>query len=102
MSVIKKINSFGRVVIPAYMRDKLGVKENDPVDVDYDAEQEAILIKKHRATNGACKVCGKEFKLDMPGKYTSTVITLVETGEELLICPKCTQKLIETGLLIKN
>lgn len=46
------INKLGRVVIPARMRKKLGLKENTPVEIFF--SDGAVHIQRHHA---ACIIC---------------------------------------------
>ena len=56
--MIRNIDELGRVVIPKEMRRKLGIGNNDPVDISVEGER--IVIEKYRQ---CCHFCSSENNL---------------------------------------
>ena len=53
--MVRNVDELGRVVIPKEMRRKLGIGDNDPVDISIDGER--IVIEKYRQ---CCHFCSSE------------------------------------------
>lgn len=51
--VIRKIDGLGRLVIPMEIRNKLGIHDNDPLEIH--AEGSTIVVKKYEPD---CTFCG--------------------------------------------
>ena len=59
--IIKKIDSVGRIVIPMGLRNSLGWKSNDEIEL---CEQEGkLILTKHIIKQGRCAICGNKEKL---------------------------------------
>ena len=53
--IVRKVDRLGRVVLPMSIRTRLGIQEDDPVEIYVDGEQ--IILQKYQP---ACVFCGKE------------------------------------------
>ena len=73
--IIRKIDSLGRIVLPMELRNKLGVKEKDPLEILVDGS--SIILKKY---NPNCVFCGSSKDLF---EYNNN-----------LICTKCKNKIV--------
>ena len=73
--IIRKIDPLGRIVLPMELRNKLGVKEKDPIEILVDGS--SIILKKY---NPNCVFCGSSKDL-------------FEYNDKL-ICNKCKDKII--------
>lgn len=63
--MLRKIDELGRVILPAEIRKRLDVKENDSVDFSWDGHQ--VILKKH---GPICSFCGSTDNLLLfAGKY---------------------------------
>jgi transcriptional pleiotropic regulator of transition state genes len=59
--IIKKIDSVGRIVIPMELRNSLGWKSNDEIEL---CEQDGkLVLTKHIIKQGQCAICGNKEKL---------------------------------------
>lgn len=68
--IVRKIDALGRIVLPIEIRDTLGIKERDPLEIFVDGEN--IVFKKYSPT---CIFCDSTENLTLyKGK---------------LICPDC-------------
>jgi transcriptional pleiotropic regulator of transition state genes len=45
LGVVRKLDSLGRIVLPASLRRSLGLEENTPVEILIDGE--SVVFKKH-------------------------------------------------------
>ena len=72
--IVRNMDSIGRVVIPKELRDSLGIKSGDPIEIL--AKNNEIVIKKY---NSGCIFCGSDRDI-------------IEFGSEH-ICSKCRDKL---------
>ena len=62
--IVRNIDELGRIVIPKEIRKKLGIANNDPVEIYVDGEK--ILLAKYHP---ACHFCGATTNiLDFKGK----------------------------------
>ena len=52
--IIRRIDEFGRVVIPKNICDTLKLKENDPLEIQYNCNGEIILRKYHKSFEQCC------------------------------------------------
>ncbi len=52
--IVRNIDELGRIVVPKEIRRKLGIENNDPVEIYIEGER--ILIMKYHP---ACHFCGK-------------------------------------------
>ncbi len=68
--IVRKIDALGRIVLPIEIRDTLGIKERDPLEIFVDGEN--IVFKKYSPT---CIFCDSTENLTL---YKSK-----------LICPDC-------------
>ena len=76
--IVRKVDELGRVVIPIELRNNLGIKEKDPIEIFVDGS--SIVLKKYQPN---CVFCGGTKKLvEYKGK---------------LVCSTCS-KAIETAL----
>ncbi len=51
--IVRNIDELGRLVVPKELRKKLGIKENDPVEIYVEGDK--IVIAKYRSL---CHFCG--------------------------------------------
>ena len=72
--IVRKIDELGRVVLPMELRNKLKIKEKDPMEIYVDGS--SIILKKFENT---CTFCGS----------TKNLITY----KDKLICDKCVQSM---------
>ena len=72
--IVRKIDELGRVVLPMELRNKLKIKEKDPMEIYVDGS--SIILKKFENT---CTFCGS----------TKNLITY----KDKLICDKCVQSI---------
>ena len=62
--ITKKIDSVGRIVIPMELRNSLGWKSNDEIEL---CEQDGkLILTKHIIKQGQCAICGSKEKLLCP------------------------------------
>lgn len=74
--IVRKVDELGRVVIPIELRNNLGIKEKDPIEIYVDGS--SIVLKKYQPN---CIFCGGTKKLvEYKGK---------------LVCANCSQKIRE-------
>lgn len=72
--IVRNVDTLGRIVIPQELRDKLGIKIKDPIEILTNGN--SIIFRKY---NINCVLCGKADKLV---KF-----------EEQLLCSKCIEQL---------
>ncbi|MYL43891.1 AbrB/MazE/SpoVT family DNA-binding domain-containing protein [Virgibacillus salexigens] len=53
--IVRKVDELGRVVVPKELRDTLGIKVKDLIEVF--VEKEKIILRKYEANN-ACMITG--------------------------------------------
>lgn len=70
IGIVRKIDELGRVVLPMELRNKLKIKEKDPMEIY--VEGSSIILKKYETT---CTFCGN----------TKNLISY----KDKLICDKC-------------
>lgn len=51
--IVRTVDALGRIVLPAEIREKLGVRENDGLELLWDGDR--LLLQKHEP---ACTFCG--------------------------------------------
>ena len=78
-----KVDTAGRIMIPAHIRKQLGINSDTPVVIDVDAGSIRI-----RRAETVCFVCGKKVK------KPSGMISIHGNGE-MSICSACLKKLEE-------
>lgn len=61
--IIRRIDDLGRVVIPKAVRKEYDIKEGDPMEISYNANEKVIELKKYVPVD---EVNPKEEKKDMP------------------------------------
>lgn len=83
MKTTYRIDSVGRIVIPAHMKKKLGLTNGSLVTIDQNGQN--III---RNAMKRCFICGKEIK------KPSDMIA-VSGNDEMHICPECAKKVEE-------
>ena len=67
--IVRNIDELGRIVIPKEIRRKLGIENNDPVEIYI--EGETILLNKYHP---ACHFCGRtENIIDFKGKMVCRI-----------------------------
>ena len=77
--IVRNIDELGRIVVPKEMRDKLHIKNSDPVE--FFTEGDKIIITKYHVS---CIFCGGEGDLvDFKGKT---------------ICKKCLEEISATNI----
>lgn len=69
-AIRRKIDDFGRVILPVEMRNALKFAKNQPITISLEANK--IILQK---TASACDLCGSEEQLSSHGRY--------------LLCKKC-------------
>lgn len=75
--IVRQLDELGRVVIPKEMRNVLGIKARD--DLELTIDEEKVVIKKVKRS---CAICGTEEDLiDIDSKS---------------VCRKCAKKVKET------
>lgn len=47
MGIVRRLDDLGRLVIPKEIRRVLGWKEGDPLELYFDRENKAIVLKKY-------------------------------------------------------
>ena len=52
--IIRRIDEFGRIVIPKNIRSALEIDENDPLEIQYNNNGEIILRKYHKSFEQCC------------------------------------------------
>ena len=72
--IVRKVDELGRVVIPIELRNNLGIKEKDPIEIFVDGS--SIVLKKYEPN---CIFCGNSKNL--------------MTYNDKLICEKCAEKI---------
>ena len=72
--IIRKVDEWGRIVIPMELRNKLGISEKDPLEIYVSGS--SIILKKF---NSNCALCGS----------TKNLIDF----QDNLICSDCKQKI---------
>lgn len=45
--IVRRLDDLGRLVIPKEIRRVLGWKEGDPIELYFDRENKAIMLKKY-------------------------------------------------------
>lgn len=74
ISIVRKLDELGRVVIPKEIRERFDINEKDPIEIY--VEGSSIILKKYEP---CCIFCGNSKEvLEFNGK---------------LICTKCIQKI---------
>lgn len=68
--IVRKIDALGRIVLPIEIRETLGIKERDPLEIFVDGEN--IVFKKYSPT---CIFCDSTENLTI--------------YKDKLICPDC-------------
>lgn len=70
--IVRKLDDLGRIVIPIELREKLNIKEKDPVEIYVNGA--SIILEKYKDTHCSecltrcehtdkfCRNCGLEFK----------------------------------------
>ena len=56
--MLRKVHNKGQVVIPAAMREELGISTGDHLDVRFDAAQKCIELRKSTAGGSAGDLAG--------------------------------------------
>lgn len=51
--IVRRIDEFGRVVIPKEIRERMDIKENDPLELFMDDENRLVLQKYNDAPTAA-------------------------------------------------
>ena len=74
--ILRNVDSLGRLVLPMELRNKLGIKEKDSIEILVDGS--SIILKKY---NPNCVFCGNSKNLF---QYN-----------DKLICSKCKEKLTD-------
>lgn len=74
--IVRKIDELGRVVLPMELRNKLKIKERDPMEIFVDGS--SIILKKFESN---CTFCGNTKKLI--------------SYKDKLVCENCLQTMIE-------
>lgn len=64
LGVVRKLDSLGRIVLPASLRRSMGLEENTPVEILIDGEN--VVFKKHVPVCYFCE--GKENIIAYQGK----------------------------------
>lgn len=72
--IVRRVDELGRVVIPIELRNKLDIKEKDPIEIYVDGS--SVILKKFQPN---CIFCG-------------STKNLVEFKEKL-VCDKCREKI---------
>ena len=81
--IVRKVDELGRVVIPIELRNNLGIKEKDPIEIYVDGS--SIVLKKYQPN---CIFCAGTKKLvEHKGK---------------LVCSNCSKKIEESFLLVQQ
>lgn len=60
VSIIRKLDDLGRIVLPAPLRNQLNILPNDYLEITL--EGDAILLRRHRS---ACVFCGRTEDLSL-------------------------------------
>lgn len=54
IGIVRSLDNLGRIIVPRELRNTLGIKEDDPVEVFTDGE--CIVLKKYEP---GCTFCGE-------------------------------------------
>ncbi|MBR3705038.1 MAG: AbrB/MazE/SpoVT family DNA-binding domain-containing protein [Oscillospiraceae bacterium] len=64
ISIVRKIDKLGRIVLPVELRKTLGITENDDIEIAVDGR--SIVLRKHE---DVCIFCGSDQEVtDFHGK----------------------------------
>ena len=74
--IVRKIDELGRIVLPMELRNKLKIKEKDPMEIYVDGS--SIILKKFEST---CTFCGNKKNLI--------------SYKDKLICDKCLNSMLK-------
>ncbi len=75
--IVRRIDDLGRVIIPRKIRNTMGIKEGDPLEIFTDNEG-GVIFKKYKL-EGVCLLCNE---------------TTENEVNEKLICKKCQQDVV--------
>ncbi len=74
IGIVRNLDELGRIVLPMELRNKLGIKEKDPIEIF--TKGSSIILQKYERS---CIFCGSSEKL--------------VTYSDKLVCNKCLEKL---------
>ena len=68
--IVRRIDDFGRVIIPKEIRFKLGIKDGDPLEIFVDGN-ESVTFKKY-VCEGTCVICGDDTENSVLDRFICT------------------------------
>lgn len=55
--IVRRIDDFGRVVIPKEIRNNLGIEEGEPLEIFVDTEEQMVCFQKYRNEKSLAEKC---------------------------------------------
>lgn len=74
--VVRRLDDLGRLVIPKEIRRMLGWKEGDPLELYFDRENKAIVLKKYEVEEE------EEYTVEVALSAWAKVIVIAQDEEE--------------------
>lgn len=76
--IVRRLDDLGRLVIPKEIRRVLGWKEGDPLELYFDRENKAIILKKYETEEEKMK----EYTVEVAMSAWAKVIVIAQDEEE--------------------
>lgn len=76
--IVRRLDGLGRLVIPEEIRRMLGWKEGDPLELYFDRENKAIVLKKYETEEEGMK----EYTVEVAMSAWAKVIVIAQDEEE--------------------
>lgn len=76
--IVRRLDDLGRLVIPKEIRRVLGWKEGDPLELYFDRENKAIVLKKYETEEEKMK----EYTVEVAMSAWAKVIVIAQDEEE--------------------
>lgn len=76
ITIVRKLDELGRVVLPAEIRSEVGIKEGTPVNITFDTDNGSIIITKFIP---CCSICGE-------------MESLIPMEKDVYLCQNCLTK----------
>ena len=77
--IVRRLDDLGRLVIPKEIRRELGWKEGDPLELYFDRENKAIVLKKYEVEEEEKM---KEYTVEVAMSAWAKVIVIAQDEEE--------------------
>lgn len=78
--IVRRLDDLGRLVIPKEIRRVLGWKEGDPLELYFDRENKAIVLKKYETEEEKMK----EYTVEVAMSAWAKVIVIAQDEEEAI------------------